>query len=79
MTEPMWAGLSDQRVGTPVLVTGIEDPHDEDLNGRTGVLCQPFRTTSGIQDVGVKLDPIPDDDGPKIRFINLKLHEFEVI
>lgn len=69
------AGRSQYKVGTRVRLKGITDPFDKDLNGREGILVQPFKKFP-IQDVGVLLDTgDPHDPRP----VTVYLNEFEVV
>jgi hypothetical protein len=51
----MRVGNTKYEPGTRVILRGITDPHDLDLNGRAGKLCHPFRGFP-IRDAGVRLD-----------------------
>lgn len=61
--------------GKRVRVVNITDPHDLDLNGRTGILHPPFRKCP-ITDVGIRLDRCGDK--PE-QSITVYANEFEVI
>lgn len=65
-------------IGSRVRVKNIPagDP-DEDMNGRTGLLCRPFRDQRPVQDVGVRLDP--NGIAKEGEYANINENEFEVI
>lgn len=72
----VFAGKTHCEVGTKVRVKGITDQHDKDLNGRTGVLCQPFYKFP-IRDVGVRLDG--GEGEVSEESITIFLNEFETV
>jgi hypothetical protein len=74
------AGNTHYEIGTRVRLRGITDPHDVDLNGREGFLCNPFKTFLAnhvtIRDVGVRLDAV---DGGEEESVMILRNEFEVL
>lgn len=71
----------DIEVGTAVVVCGITDPHDVDLNGRRGILVPKHRYSNSIfehtfGEVGVKLDPLPGQETPeRINVLRKEIRE----
>ena len=70
VTNTQFAGISRHEIGSRVKISGIVDPNDIDLNGKTGTLRHPFRKFP-IQDVGIRLD-----DGTNV---SVHLNEYELI